>query len=351
MQESRTLKPASLLELEELSTSLGGDINLVQGSGGNTSIKYLDQIWVKGSGKKLRDSRIDNIFLPLNLSVILSEINNGNFENSISSLFENYDYQALRPSIETGMHAIIPYKIVIHLHPVNLLGILVREDAEHFLRNIFTVEEYLFLPYIKPGSELTKAIKNSIEIKKLPNILFLGNHGVVVSGENFSDVIKILDKMTKIIPISQSNSTYKYYEQLNNLIEHTMWKLPIYEDVHFLANDKICLSRAISGILFPDHIVFLGPKVLYYKADKLQLKSWLNLPHVKELPYVILPGIGVVTNPNLSQDGHELLLAWCRTLLQIPEKCKINYLKNEQIEAIHNWDAEKYRFQQSIKPQ
>jgi rhamnose utilization protein RhaD (predicted bifunctional aldolase and dehydrogenase) len=349
MQVDTIPKPTELLELEEFSVQLGMDINLVQGSGGNTSIKFSDQIWVKGSGKKLRDSRVANIFLPLNLNALLSEIEINNFESSISSLLPKYDYKTLRPSIETGMHAIIPNKIVIHLHPVALLSILVREDAEYQLRNLFPNEDYLFLPYIKPGSELTKAIKTINGLLKLPNVLFLKNHGVVISGETFEEVKSILNKITQKITSAKINAININYEKLNQLIDPAIWKLPIYEEIHLLGSDSNCFARAVSGILFPDHIVFLGPEVLYHKADQHQLKSWLNLPHIKELPYVILPGIGVVTNPNLSQDGHELLLAWCKTLLQIPEKCKISYLSYEQIQAIHNWDAEKFRLQQSIK--
>jgi rhamnose utilization protein RhaD (predicted bifunctional aldolase and dehydrogenase) len=350
MQIHSNLKTPELKELELYSKELGTCIGLVQGSGGNTSIKISNQLWIKGSGKKLRDALNEDIFLPLDLQVIRHDIASKKLESNKSALLPNFNYSGLRASIETGLHAIINHKIVVHLHPINIISLLVRKNAENELRKLFDLDSYIFMPYIKPGHELTEALFNISNSKKLPKIIFLANHGLVVAGDTIKEIKKILESISKKIPDNHKITDKVKFKGLHDLVRDTEWRLPIYKEVHLLALNSTCFKRAIAGILCPDHVVFLGNEIYYApheEADKL--KIWLQQPQNKNLPYIILPGQGVITNPNLSQDGHELLLAWCKTLIQIPENAEINYLQNEQIDVIHNWEAEKYRLSLSTK--
>ena len=51
---------SNLFLLKELSVKIGKDTSLIQSSGGNTSIKENGLIWIKASGKKLRNALDDN---------------------------------------------------------------------------------------------------------------------------------------------------------------------------------------------------------------------------------------------------------------------------------------------------
>jgi len=62
----------NLSRLKDLSVHIGSDINLIQATGGNISFKNSKILWVKASGKKLKNAKVENIFVPINLSSVIS---------------------------------------------------------------------------------------------------------------------------------------------------------------------------------------------------------------------------------------------------------------------------------------
>ena len=63
-----------IFKLKELSAKLGNDLSLIQASGGNTSIKLDGKLWVKASGKKLKNALNEDIFVSLDLKKITNEL-------------------------------------------------------------------------------------------------------------------------------------------------------------------------------------------------------------------------------------------------------------------------------------
>ena len=340
-------KPLELSELDIFSKNIGSNIELVQGSGGNISIKIAKNLWIKASGKKLRNSLVENIFLPLDLAALQDQIDKNQFNFSAMKPLEN-NFPNLRPSIETGLHGIIPRKYVVHLHPIGLLSTLVRPNIKEKIEKFYSCDEYLLVPYKKPGEGLTQYLNSARKIRNLPKLIFLANHGVVISGETLSDVEISLSKIVDTFSQNSAPRVQVKLDLIQQLTAKTTWHLPIFDEVQLLAQDKAILNLALSGILFPDHIVFLGNSIHSVPAKAGDLISWLSQPTIKDLPYLIVPQLGVLTNPNLSQDGHELLLAWCRILREIPEGEKINYLHADEINDIYQWEAEAYRRRLSI---
>ena len=60
-----------LNNLVNLSQRLGDDELVIQGSGGNTSLKVRDYLIIKASGKKLSLAKKENIFVTVDLKNIL----------------------------------------------------------------------------------------------------------------------------------------------------------------------------------------------------------------------------------------------------------------------------------------
>ena len=52
-----------LINLRRSSSWIGSNVSMVQGPGGNTSLKNSEFMWIKGSGTKLKDVDIAKIFL------------------------------------------------------------------------------------------------------------------------------------------------------------------------------------------------------------------------------------------------------------------------------------------------
>ena len=60
-------------DLRALSARVGADPLLVQGPGGNTSLKADGLLWVKASGAELADALTRDIFVPVQLPALRRE--------------------------------------------------------------------------------------------------------------------------------------------------------------------------------------------------------------------------------------------------------------------------------------
>ncbi len=66
------------------------------------------------------------------------------------------------PSVETLLHAIIPYKFVDHTHSDAILSILDQLNSQEIIKKIYG-NDALFIPYIMPGFNLAKKAKVYLE--------------------------------------------------------------------------------------------------------------------------------------------------------------------------------------------
>src|SRR5450830_1321794 len=103
---------------------IGNDPLLVQGAGGNFSWKDDGLLWVKASGTWLAQAMENDIFVPVDLTHLRLEIGRGNFSVTPNVIGPSN----LKPSIETLLHALMPHKVVAHLHAIEILAYLVREN-------------------------------------------------------------------------------------------------------------------------------------------------------------------------------------------------------------------------------
>ena len=106
---------------------------MVQGAGGNASWKVESTLWVKGSGTWLAEAAEKDIFIPVDLPHLQLAISNYDF--SVIPKVKNES--SFRPSIETLLHALMPHKIVIHLHAIEILAHLVRDNPEELFKRVF----------------------------------------------------------------------------------------------------------------------------------------------------------------------------------------------------------------------
>ena len=179
------MNEADLNKFLSASAELGKNFNLIQGAGGNTSYKFRDSLFIKASGFKLKNSLEKNIFVEVNyknLNKALVEKKNDPIKNSWNSK------QKMKPSIETSLHSILPFKYIFHVHCLNTISWVVRKNFENEFKKLFKNEDYKVVKYIKPGLTLTGEIQKLI-IDKAPNILFLKNHGVVVGSDNIDNAL------------------------------------------------------------------------------------------------------------------------------------------------------------------
>ena len=119
-------------QLRKLSARVGADPLLVQAAGGNTSLKDEGIMWIKASGTWLKDAGDRDIFVPLAHAAILAglEKNDPACENCVAFVRTDLNATGLRPSIETTVHALMPQRVVVHVHCVNTIAWAIRADGE-----------------------------------------------------------------------------------------------------------------------------------------------------------------------------------------------------------------------------
>jgi uridine kinase/ribulose-5-phosphate 4-epimerase/fuculose-1-phosphate aldolase len=173
----------------ELSNNLGEDILMCQHTGGNISVKTGDHMFIKASGFKMKDvSRVNgySIVRPGMMKGITSS-------EKYDVLFESdMFFTGKRPSMEVGLHALLN-KYTIHLHPIYLTAILCLANAKEVLQELYHAYEYTYVPYVAPGYSLFKALER---LNDKPNLIFLQNHGVIVSSDSKEEALALVKDIT-----------------------------------------------------------------------------------------------------------------------------------------------------------
>jgi rhamnulose-1-phosphate aldolase/alcohol dehydrogenase len=189
-----------LSELEALayrSNLLGADRAVANYGGGNTSTKAKDKdhagrevdvLWVKGSGSDLATIKADQ-FTGLKLEEVLplEERDEMSDEEMVSYLAACQ----LRPdmprgSIETLLHAFVPYAHVDHTHPDAINMICCAIGGEELAAECFG-EEAVWIPYIRPGFTLSKQVGEAVRENPDAKFVLLAKHGLVTWGETHEE--------------------------------------------------------------------------------------------------------------------------------------------------------------------
>ena len=181
--------------------------DLVQAGGGNSAFKISpDKMVIKASGFQLADVTEETGYALVNPSIIKKTFLEKDAPDNISDtetkrILSEAFICGSRPSIETFLHA-ISGKYSLHTHPITVNALTCRRDGDVILRELFS--EALFVPYATPGAELAKAyFKAYKDYKKNgkddPSVVFLMNHGLLVSANSSDEVISITENTLKII--------------------------------------------------------------------------------------------------------------------------------------------------------
>jgi len=330
--------------LRELSAALGADPLRVQGAGGNTSIKRDGVMWIKASGAWLADALAQEIMTPVRLEPLRKAIANG--DPRAAAAIDFVDSAAnpggLRPSIETSVHAIVPWPVVVHIHCVNTIALAVRRDGESLVRERLRPHADVavaFAPYRKPGLPLARAIAE--RLTKRTNVFVLANHGLVVAGETVAEVADRINCVCEALSAPARPAPPADIETLASIAEGADYRLPQDHAVHAVALDPKSLAIARLGSLYPDHVVFLGPGLMEASVDDGRLRA--PSEGLRPPLMMALPGLGVVLRRSTSKNAEAMAGCLADVAARIPEEAPIRVLSGAEEQELMNWEAETYR--------
>lgn len=322
--------------LRQLSATIGANSEIVQGAGGNVSIKKDGNLFVKASGTWLKDTLDKNIFVFLALDEARHAVQRQGDLTGVE--YHSMEGPPLRPSIETPLHALMPQPVVIHVHCVNTIAYAVRQDVAAALGDRLAGLDWAFVPYAKPGSDLSARVQERIAAQYL-DVLVLGNHGLVVGGESVDQAAALLyDIHRRLAPTNRIQFGQPDGARLDEIAAEIGWRRPLYETVHTMALNEQILEVASGGSLYPDHVVFLGRGVARGEEGSNIIANELGGPKL-----CLLPGIGALVTPTLSKGGEEMARALALVAERAAGNGPLRYLTAPEEDELLDWDAEKYR--------
>lgn len=333
-------QPSMRAEVERFCAEIGRNSLIVQGAGGNVSWKDGDTLWIKASGTWLADAGTQDIFVPVDLKHLRHELSNENYAATPAVLGQH----SLRPSIETLLHGLMPQRVVVHVHAVDVLALLVRSEWRAELERLSdTGTSWTSVDYCKPGAALAQAVGDALA--KAPAqtaVLFMANHGIVIGGEDISAINRILttvlDRFSQpqvarsIVGDADADPSGELsgYTRLNALDMNDLVTNPTYIDR--LRHD---------WALYPDHVVFLGPKAQVFESVYAFKRAATSSDDLSELVFILNDGIYIRDTFN------DAKLAQLRCYYDVVARqrptSRLRSLSAQQIAELLNWDAERYR--------
>lgn len=184
---------SGLEELVYRSNLLGTDRAVANWGGGNTSMKTMELdfrgremevMWVKGSGSDLATMKAAN-FTGLRMEDIRPLIEREEMpdEEMVAYLAHcMIDSKHPRASIETLLHAFLPFKQVDHTHPDAIISICCAHNGQEIAKQIYG-DRFVWVPYIRPGFTLSRMIALGVRNNPQAELVLMEKHGLVTWGE------------------------------------------------------------------------------------------------------------------------------------------------------------------------
>ncbi len=302
------------------SNLLGADLRLTNYGGGNTSCKTVEKdpltakrtevMWVKGSGGDLGTLTKNGLAgLYLDRLQNLKNVYKGlAHEDEMVELFNHciFDLKSKAPSIDTPLHAFLPFKHIDHLHPDAVIAIAASKDGKRITEELFN-GEIAWVDWQRPGFDLGLKLRKTVD--ENPSIcgIILGSHGLFTWGETayecYLNSLDIIERCAEYIQDAIAKNTdvfggVKIKSQKKDLrLQQAAALAPILRGLcsshsrmigHFTDDEKVLefvnsndLERlAPMGTSCPDHFLRtkISPLVLNLSADE----DLNNVESVKE---------------------------------------------------------------------
>lgn len=302
------------------SARIGADPLLIQGPGGNTSIKDAQVMWIKASGKELANSVSSEIFVAVDRKAAVAEAQGAGDGTCKATVLD--PAITLRPSIETTFHAVLDWRVVAHTHSVAVLAHVTSPAGRQVARVKLADLDPVFIPYIKPGRPLTQAILERITPQT--RVILLESHGLIVCGETSAEteglMSRVEDRLRRdpadIAPATPGADPLPGFTWAG--------------DENWLAQDEVAQTRIAAGSYYPDHVVFLGPRLATADNDTTP-------------PAILVAGEGIQMRDSATPTQRAMLRCLSDVLRRVPRDWDLAPIGPDAEAELLNWDAEKYR--------
>lgn len=378
----------ALADLITVSNAVGKDTLLVQGGGGNTSVKTADgkYMYIKASGTALKDMNVQAGWRRMNIDAVLGvvkdpmlaklDVNTREIEvvNRLNLCCEDDVKSGARPSVEAHLHAMLN-DCVIHLHPVAVGAFVNAKNGRAIIEKMFASEKYppLWAPYIDPGFTLGKEMFKLIggyqsRYGRKPQIIFLEKHGLFIANHSAKSAMKLVHRVIDMLSgkLKQPKAAKKVTVSQDAI---TAAKLAVrkavfeasgkYEAVHYFMNAAIAgfMKRTdaakllAAGSITPDELVYANGAALWFEnsgSEKIaaKLKSQIAKGQ-KPAAAFLIQGIGLLVSADEKTAPIVNDIAASSFFIRTNAAAMggVHVLTKREADFINNWEAEAFRKQ------
>lgn len=180
--------------LQAFATSLiGSESDLSLHGGGNTSVKTSihdilgkahNALFVKASGFSMTGFTPER-FVALDLDYLITLQQLDSLDDQ--QMDEEFRLHLLRPhqsrpSIESLLHAFLPFTCIDHSHPTSILALTNRVGGEQMIYDALG-PNIGYVPYVRSGFDLAKHVLDTFTKRNTCRAIVLGHHGLVAWGD------------------------------------------------------------------------------------------------------------------------------------------------------------------------
>jgi len=384
----------TLADLIRISNVTGKDPSLVQGGGGNTSVKTADgkYMHIKASGTALKDMNEKQGWRRLRLAPVLSIIADKSLArldartrepevvNRLLLACDDNVTTGARPSVESHLHAFLD-RCVIHLHPLVVAAYVNARNGRAEIERLFEKESAaggppLWVPYADPGFMLAKKIARLAgnyqrQFGKRPAILFLEKHGVFVTAPTAEAAMRLVRKVIKRCSSKLRNFRLRISDlkiSVSNRQNITAAKLAIRKAVFDAAGQYLpvtyfgmseaaaaFMARRDAGRLLgtaalnPDELVYANGSAMWVeKCDAniiaAKLKKLMSKGQKPSAAFVVKGmGLFVAADKKTAPIVAEITTGSLAVRMNAVKFGGIMALTKREQEFINNWESEAFR--------
>ncbi len=328
--------------------------DIVQAGGGNSSVKISDKVMlIKSSGFQLAEMTPESGYSEVNYKIIADyflNLSNEFEKRTEKELLETAYLRGGRPSIETFLHSITG-TFTLHTHPVVVNALVSRCGGMETLKSIFP--DAFFTGYAKPGMELAEEYFSAYmsqreSDKDVAEVVFLKNHGLIVSAETPEEVIEkheaVLKTIEKHLDCDMSafhNATY-LNQSLESIYGHgVVWTV---NDKHVLDEFRRSDGKMWNYGFCPDCLVYCGKAPLIIEDENPASAVKEHQIRFGKPSVIVYKGNIYIYAASMKKALEtQAVLSFSAQVSALNSGRRCEFLCEEDQNRILNWESEKYR--------
>jgi hypothetical protein len=242
------------------------------------------------------------------------------------------------------MHAVLPHRVVLHVHCVNTIAWAVRRDAPAQLERQLDGLRWRWISYVPSGLPLAREIERALSASSDTEVFVLGNHGLVIGGEDCGAVEDLLCQVRQRLAICPRHPDITDYAVLAEIADASPWGLPDDDEVHALGTDAISRAVLSRGLLYPCQSIFSdssAPGLFCSVPCPHPGDQWES--RYRTRPFVIIERCGVVVRRAMKPAERAMMSGLTQVIQRINSSAPLRYLTEEEIASSSGTVASRYR--------